>query len=109
MDAFELEELIGRLDHSVHDSREFFRAGSGRLSMTIVYWPAGGEDPQQPHTEDEVYYVGSGRGQIHVAGEDREVRAGSIVYVEAGVEHRFHSIEEDLRIVVFWSPPRGSG
>jgi mannose-6-phosphate isomerase-like protein (cupin superfamily) len=106
VDAFELEELVGRLDTSEHDFAEFFRADSGTLSMTIVFWPAGGEDPQQPHTEDEVYYIASGRGRIRVAGEDRAVGPGSIVYVAAGVEHRFHSVEEDLQVVVFWAPAR---
>jgi mannose-6-phosphate isomerase-like protein (cupin superfamily) len=106
MDAFELDELIGRLDTSAHDFAEFFRSPTGTLSMTIAFWPAGGPDPQEPHSEDEVYYVASGRGRIRVAGEDRDVHAGSIIYVQAGVEHRFHSIEEDLKVVVFWSPPR---
>jgi mannose-6-phosphate isomerase-like protein (cupin superfamily) len=106
VDAFEVGELVDRLDTARHDYQEFFRAESGTLSMTIVVWPAGGEDPQQPHTEDEVYYVASGRGRIRVAGEDRAVQPGSIVYVAAGVEHRFHSIEQDLEVVVFWSPAR---
>jgi mannose-6-phosphate isomerase-like protein (cupin superfamily) len=43
-----------------------------------------------------------------VADEDGPVRAGSVVYVAAGVDHRFHSIEEDLEVLVFWAPPRGS-
>ena len=106
MDAFDVDELVARLDTSGHDFAEFFRAPSGTLSMTIAFWPAGGEDPQEPHAEDEVYCVASGRGRIKVAEDDREVQSGSVVYVAAGVEHRFHSIEEDLQVVVFWSPPR---
>jgi mannose-6-phosphate isomerase-like protein (cupin superfamily) len=108
MDAFEVEELVSRLDTAGHDYAEFFRAPSGTLSMTIAFWPAGGEDPQEPHAEDEVYYVASGRGRIRVAAEDRDVQTGSVVYVAAGVEHRFHSIVEDLAVVVFWSPPRSA-
>jgi mannose-6-phosphate isomerase-like protein (cupin superfamily) len=106
VDAFELDEVLGRLDTSDHDFAEFFRADSGKLSLTIAFWPAGGEDPQEPHTEDEVYYVASGRGRIRVGGEERSVRPGSIVYVAAGAEHKFHSVEEDLQVVVFWSPAR---
>ncbi|HKC20041.1 MAG TPA: cupin domain-containing protein, partial [Candidatus Dormibacteraeota bacterium] len=53
----------------------------------------------------EVYYVISGRGSISVAGESRPVQPGSIVFVAAGVEHRFHDIDEDLRVLVFWAPP----
>ncbi len=47
----------------------------------------------------------TGRGTIWVADEDRPVRAGSLVFVAAQVEHRFHDIEEDLRVLVFWAPP----
>ena len=104
MDAFRLDDLIARLDTSRHDFAEFFRATT--LSLTIAFWPAGGTDDQTPHTEDEVYYVASGRGRLRVENEDAEVGPGSVVYVAAGVEHRFHSIEEDLKVVVFWSPPR---
>jgi hypothetical protein len=71
-------------------------------------WPAGGEDTQAPHTEDEVCVVMAGGGRIRVAGEDRPVRAGSAVYVGAGVEHRFHSVEDGLQVLVFWAPPTGS-
>ncbi len=58
--------------------------------------------------DDEVYVVMSGRGQIHVDGQDRPVKPGSVVYVAARVAHRFHSVEEDLRVLVFWAPPSGS-
>ena len=106
MDAYRLDDLIGSLDTSRHDFAEFFRAE--RLSLTVAFWPAGSIDDQTPHTEDEVYYVASGRGQIHVGGEDAPVARGSVMYVAAGVEHRFHSIEEDLQVLVFWAPPRHS-
>ncbi|MBW4437275.1 MAG: cupin domain-containing protein [Pleurocapsa minor GSE-CHR-MK-17-07R] len=74
------------------------------MSAGIYRLPAGGTDPQQPHSEDELYYVVSGRGMILVAGESRPVSAGSMVYVPRGVEHRFHTITEDLTILVVFSP-----
>jgi mannose-6-phosphate isomerase-like protein (cupin superfamily) len=46
----------------------------------------------------------SGRAQITVAQESRAVQAGSIVYVEKNVAHHFHSIEEDLTVLVFFAP-----
>ncbi|TMF86439.1 MAG: cupin domain-containing protein [Chloroflexi bacterium] len=78
---------------------------SNKLSVGLAIWPAGSVDRQRPHEEDEVYYVITGRGTIWVADEDRPVRAGSLVFVAAQVEHRFHDIEEDLRVLVFWAPP----
>ncbi len=78
---------------------------SDRLSVGLSVRPAGTVDGQKPHQEDEVYYVISGRARIRVAAEDREVQPGSLVFVAAGVEHNFHDIEEDLRVLVFWAPP----
>jgi quercetin dioxygenase-like cupin family protein len=46
----------------------------------------------------------SGKAQIRVAEEDRAVQAGSIVYVAKNIEHRFHSIEEELTVIVFFAP-----
>jgi mannose-6-phosphate isomerase-like protein (cupin superfamily) len=101
---FELSELDPERDEYGHGYMDFL--ASDLLSMGFSIWPAGGVDRQQPHKEDEVYFVVSGRGSIRVAGEDATVGPGSIVYVPATVEHRFHSIEEELRVLVFWAPPR---
>ena len=106
MTTFELDEL--KIAHAAAGQlwHEFLRVPD--LSMGLYVLPAGGGDPQQPHTEDEVYYVVSGRGQIMVDGADRPVQAGSIVYVAKGLDHRFHSIEEELQILVFFAPAEGS-
>lgn len=61
-------------------------------------------DPQQPHTEDEIYYIAQGRAHITVADEDAPVTTGSIIFVAANVTHRFHTIEEDLTVLVFFAP-----
>ena len=47
----------------------------------------------------------AGRGAIMVAGENQEVGPGSVVFVGRGVEHRFHSITEQLQILVVFAPP----
>jgi quercetin dioxygenase-like cupin family protein len=102
MQAFELNQLIGEHEQNSDLYLEFLRVPA--LSMGLYRLAAGGVDPQQPHTEDEVYYVASGRGMIRVGTEDRAVAAGSIVFVEANVEHHFHSISEDMSILVFFAP-----
>jgi len=105
MKAFETPELDPQpRDEEGHGYVDFL--ASEKLSVGLAVWPAGSADHQQPHREDEVYYVISGRGVIRVADEDRPVKSGSLVFVGAGLEHRFHDIEEDLRVLVFWAPPR---
>lgn len=102
MQAFELAQLIQQQKDSNKLYLEFLNVPD--LSMGLYVLSAGSTDPQSPHTEDEVYYVVSGRGRIKVADEDRAVQAGSIVYVAKNVEHRFHSVEEELRVIVFFAP-----
>ena len=102
MQAYELAQLISQREESNKLYLEFLNVCD--LSMGLYVLPAGGTDPQSPHTEDEVYYVVSGKAKILVAEENRDVQAGSIIYVEKNVEHRFHSIEEELMILVFFAP-----
>ena len=106
MVAMDITRLLAGHDFSGEPYLEFLRVPS--LSVGLYVLPAGAEDPQQPHTEDEVYHVVSGRGSIRVGAEYSVVEAGSIVFVEAGVDHRFHSIEEDLTVLVFFAPAEGS-
>jgi mannose-6-phosphate isomerase-like protein (cupin superfamily) len=106
MQHFSLADVLARQQGSGRPYLEFLREAS--LSMGLYVLPAGGVDGQKPHSEDEVYYIASGRGQIQVAGENRQVEPGSVVFVAARVEHRFHSISEDLHILVFFAPAEGS-
>lgn len=102
MQAYDLDDLLSQHSTTGNPYLEFLRMPD--LSVGLYILPANSQDPQLPHSEDEVYYIISGIGQIHVGGEDRPVRAGSIVYVPKMVEHRFHSITEELRIIVFFAP-----
>ncbi|MBP7691104.1 MAG: cupin domain-containing protein [Anaerolineales bacterium] len=85
---------------------EFLRVPS--LSVGLYRLPAGGQDPQQPHTEDEVYQVLAGRARLRVGAEDHAVAPGAILYVAAGVPHAFHTITEDLDVLVFFAPAEGT-
>lgn len=102
MDAYDLKDSIAQLDRSGKLYHEFLRVPT--MSAGVYRLRAGSLDPQAPHTEDELYHVISGRGSIWVGAEDRSVAAGSSVFVAANVEHRFHSIEEDLIVLVFFAP-----
>jgi mannose-6-phosphate isomerase-like protein (cupin superfamily) len=102
VEAFELTHLIDQQNQSGQDYLEFLRVPS--LSTGLYMLAAGAVDTQEPHTEDEVYYIISGRGFIQVGSESHPVEAGTLVYVEANVEHRFHTIAEDLRVLVIFAP-----
>lgn len=97
---------IGEIDRERVQSgklyREFLRVPA--MSAGVYVLPAGATDPQRPHHEDEMYYVIRGRGRFRAGGEDAEVSAGSVLFVAAEVEHRFHDITEELAVLVFFAP-----
>ena len=78
------------------------------LSVGLYRLGAGATDEQPPHGEDEVYYTLSGRGRLKAGEADHAVEPGSLHFVAARVEHRFHSIAEDLALLVFFAPAEGS-
>lgn len=106
MQAHELAQLLTERQALGRPYLEFLRVSS--LSVGIYSLPAGGQDLQQPHTEDEVYLVINGRAQIRVGAEDRPVAPGSVVFVAARVPHHFHSITEALDLLVFFAPAEGA-
>ena len=82
--------------------KEFLRVPA--MSAGVYVLPAGGTDPQRPHHEDEMYYVVRGRARFRAGDEDREISAGTVLFVAAEVEHRFHDIKEELAVLVFFAP-----
>jgi mannose-6-phosphate isomerase-like protein (cupin superfamily) len=102
VDVFQVEELQKARKTANKAYLEFVREPS--MSVGLYEIPAGGVDGQLPHTEDEVYYVIKGRAKFVQEGEDVDVKAGTVIYVPAHKEHRFHSITEDITVLVFFAP-----
>jgi len=73
------------------------------LSTGLYILPAGGVDHQTPHRLDEVYYIITGRATFVVDGQERPARAGDVIFVKRGVDHRFTDIEEEMHVLVFFS------
>lgn len=106
MYAYQLETLLAGHNWADHRYLEFLNVPS--LSVGIYRLPAGGTDPQQPHTEDEIYYVIAGRARLQVENEQRAVAPGDIIYVPARQKHSFFDIVEDLTLLVFFAPAETS-
>ena len=101
--AFELDELEKKHAAAGSPYSEFLRRRG--VSMGMYTLPAGTADHQHPHSADEVYIVLRGRGTLQVVDTDHEVKAGSIVSVDHGEDHRFTDVAEDLQILVVFAPP----
>ncbi len=97
-----LPEIEEQRAQSGKSYREFLRVPA--MSAGLYVLPAGGNDRQKPHREDEIYYVVRGRARFKAGSEDREITAGNVIFVAAEVGHRFYDITEELAILVFFAP-----
>lgn len=99
---FAVDELKQQQGLTQNKYLEFLRVPA--MSAGLYVLAAGGNDPQKPHREAEMYCVVRGRARFCAGDEDREVSAGSVIFVAAEVEHRFYDIVEELVVLVFFAP-----
>jgi mannose-6-phosphate isomerase-like protein (cupin superfamily) len=85
---------------------ELFRRGSLAIELYAPRW----NDPQEPHRQDEVYVVMQGQGMFLNGADRRPFGPGDLLFVPAGVVHRFEDFTDDLVVwVIFYGPPGGEG
>ena len=82
-------------------------AGSENLSITWVEGKPESEQGRHAHPDSEqVYVIVVGKGLMHVAGEDKQVEAGTLVLVPAGAPHSIRNVgAERLVYISATSPP----
>ena len=81
---------------------EFLRIPA--MSAGVYSLAAGSVDTQSPHGQDELYYVVRGKARMRAGAVDRPIAEGSVIFVGANVEHKFHDIEAALTVLVFFAP-----
>src|SRR5438128_1057338 len=65
-------------------------------TLSVELFAPRGVDTQQPHTRDEVYVVVRGEG-CFVNGPGRHhFEPGDVLFVPAGIPHRFEEFTDDL-------------
>lgn len=92
---------------SVEDSPDPYKELFEHGSLVVEMYKPEKVDLQEPHTRDEVYVVASGHGYF-VNGDSRaEFEPGEVLFVAAGVEHRFEDFSDDFATWVFFYGPEG--
>ena len=77
-------------------------------SMQVEYFAPEKIDTQSPHKQDEIYMIASGKSQFYRNGETVECKTGDVLFVPAGMEHRFINFSDDFATwVIFYGPAGG--
>ena len=77
-------------------------------TMSIEYFAPRGADTQTPHKQDEIYVIIEGNSMFYRDGERIPCNKNDILFVPAGMEHRFENFSADFATwVIFYGPEGG--
>ncbi|HVZ56032.1 MAG TPA: cupin domain-containing protein [Chitinophagaceae bacterium] len=77
-------------------------------SMSVEYYAPLGVDLQTPHVQDELYVIIRGSGLFYRDGHRVAFGPGDVLFVPAGMEHRFEQFSDDFATwVIFYGPSGG--
>jgi hypothetical protein len=86
---YQLSDLLSELEDNVGYFIDFISTSG--IQAGIIRLHPGENDTQDPHSADEVYYV----------GKNHAIERGTFIFVHAGTEHKFHGNNQDL--VIFYA------
>ena len=82
---------------------ELFRRGP----LSVELFAPRGVDTQKPHTQDELYIVAQGYGEFVNGPRRHPFGPGDVMFVPAGVVHRFENFSDDFLVWVVFCGPQG--
>ena len=112
MSRLTIENALSSLADNASPFKELFSHGS----LTVEIYKPAEVDHQQPHTRDELYVIATGSGTFVKGGSaqdstqssDRQkFEKGEVIFVPAGMEHRFEDFSDDFSTWVFFYGPEG--
>ena len=90
------------------DNQQQFLKVMEHGSMTVEIYRPEKVDLQKPHQQDELYVVISGSGYFINDGNRIKFKAGDILFVGAGIEHRFVNFTDNFSTwVIFYGAVGG--
>lgn len=102
--TYRLGDVLNEQERGDDPYLEFLHRRSLEVGVYVLPPDAVDEGEKVHPAEDEVYFVVSGKAILHADGEDHEVATGDVVFVAADTEHWYHSISEELKLLVFFAP-----
>ena len=93
----------GQVSHLLMAGGDF---GSSHLAVTWVEALPGSRQPLHAHAHSEqVYVIVGGRGVMIAGDEEREVEAGTLVFIPPETPHAIKNVGEEMLVYVSASSP----
>ena len=87
---------------------ERFAAVFQHGTLEVEIYAPRGNDPQNPHTRDELYFVAAGSGEFVCGDKRQSFGPTDVLFAATGVTHRFENFSDDLCVwVIFYGPEGG--
>ena len=103
--SFSIKEALEQLSK---ENNQSFALMMKHDSMSVEYYAPAKVDTQTPHLQDEIYVIASGHSTFFRDGETVECQTGDVLFVPAGIEHRFINFTNDFATwVIFYGPQGG--
>jgi len=100
---FDLTSYLGKIKKSSSYFYTFINKSS--LTAGLLLLQPGEKDTQEPHDNDEIYYVISGDGFLKIKNKDYKISKDKIFFVEKNVDHYFHGNSKELKVLYFFGGP----
>ncbi len=101
-----LQDAINKLHHQ--EDKKPFVVVAKHGSMQVEYFAPNITDTQTPHQQDEIYVIASGQSDFYRDHDTIKCSKGDVLFVPAGMEHRFENFSVDFATwVIFYGPGGG--
>jgi mannose-6-phosphate isomerase-like protein (cupin superfamily) len=100
---FDLTTYLGKIKKSSSYFYTFINRDS--LAAGILVLQPEEEDTQEPHDNDEIYYVISGDGFLKINDKDYKVKKDKVFFVSKNTEHYFYGNKKELKVLYFFGGP----
>ncbi len=84
-----------------------FIAGMAHGTMSVELYKPDKIDLQTPHEQDELYVILRGVGTFFLDGERMPFKEKDLLFVPAGIEHRFENFTDDFMTWVIFYGKKG--
>jgi mannose-6-phosphate isomerase-like protein (cupin superfamily) len=103
MNNFTLPKALKALETEEYTYKELFKHGT----LSIEIYKPNLIDDQEPHDQDEVYVIASGTGHFVNGNSINKFETGDVLFVPAGITHRFENFTSDFSTWVMFYGPKG--